>query len=132
MMKTPIAIGAAERKILIVFLYYITLGVFALTAFTLSTKKLDENIVETLDYFECQKNGHNNTCSYDPQQYPTVTLISYLLLGLFPAINLVFAVNIQEVKALVKHLNKRLLKKTPTSTVEDKSESTAVSTVSGR
>ena len=127
MQKSPITMGTAERKILIVFLYYITLGVFALTAFTLATKHLDQNSIATFEYFECQKNGRDETCSYDAQQYPYISLISFLLFGLFPAINLVYAVNVQELKALTKKLKAGLLKKM--STAEYMSESTAVSIV---
>ena len=124
MRKSPITIGAAERKILIVFLYYILLGVFTFTSFTLFTKHTDEDTTATIEYFECEKNGRNNTCSYDVQQTPYVSFITFLLIGLFPGINLVFAVNVQDFKAFVKKFNTTLLKKASLSTTEDRSKST--------
>ena len=124
MQKNPITIGTAERKILIVLLYYITLGVFTFTSFTLFTKHIDQNAIATIEYFECEKSGRNNTCSYDVQQTPYVSFITFLLIGLFPGINLVFAVNVQELKAFVKKLNTTVLKKATLSTIEDRSKST--------
>ena len=131
MKKNPITLGTAERKILLVFLYYIILGVFCLTTFTLAAKHYNRNTVATIRYFECEKNGRNNTCSYDAQQYPVVVLMTHVLFSLFPTINLVFAINVQEIKALVKQLRK-LFKQIPLSMTEDKTESIAVSTLSGK
>ena len=128
MLKNPITLGTAERKILLVFLYYITLGVFVLTSFTLATKNLNQNAHAVIEYFDCEKNGRNNACSIATQQNPVVILIAQVLLGLFPVINLVFAVNVQEIKACVKQLNKKLRKesrKAQMSTTEDRSENTA-------
>ena len=55
MLKNPITLGTAERKILLVFLYYITLGVFVLTSFTLATKNLNQNAHAVIEYFDCEK-----------------------------------------------------------------------------
>ena len=127
MLKTPIKIGTAERKILLVFLYYITLGAVALTSFTLATKYLSHNVAATLQYFDCEKSGRNSTCDLVVKQFPMVTLTSYVLLGLFPAINLVFAVNIKELKIIFKKLHSKVLRKTVVSITEEKSESSTVS-----
>ena len=128
MLKTPIKIGPAERKILLVFLYYISLGAVALTSFTLATKYLSHNVAATLQYFDCEKSGRNSTCDLVVKQFPMVTLTSYVLLGLFPTINLVFAVNIRELKSIFKKLRSKVLMKTVViSTTGEKSESTTVS-----
>ena len=105
--KSPITFGTAERKLLVVFLYYITLGVVSLTSFTLATRYVDRNIAATIEYFDCEKSGHNNTqaCSLDRVVFPSLTLTSFILLGLFPAINLVFAVNTKELKSALKQLS---------------------------
>ena len=70
----------------------------------------DEKYTATVEYFQCEANGRNNTCEYDPPHYPALTLITNVLLGLFPAIILVFAVNVSEVRAVSKHTMKRLSK----------------------
>ena len=80
-----------------------------MTTFTLVTRTQNKHISATLQYFQCQKSGRNNTCSYDPEQFPAVTLASYLLLGLFPAVNLVCAVNIRETKAILNQMKTRIM-----------------------
>ena len=120
-------IGPAERKILLVFLYYVTLGAVALTSFTLATKFASQNIAATLQYFDCEKSGRNSTCDLDIKQFPMVTLTAYVLLGLFPAINLVFVVNTKDLKSTFKKLRSKVLGKTVVSITEEKSESTSVS-----
>jgi len=127
MLKTPIKIGPAERKILLVFLYYITLGAVASTSFTLETKYVSQNIAATLQYFDCEKSGRNSTCDLDIKQFPMVTLTAYVLIGLFPAINLVFVVNIRDLKSTFKKVRSKVLGKTVVSITEEKSESTSVS-----
>lgn len=101
--KSSMKIGAAERKILIVFCYYVLLAVIALTAFTLSTKNFPKTIRLFAEYFNCERNGHNssNPCSrseFERLNNATLTSFSYILLGLFPIVNLIYAVNIQELK----------------------------------
>ena len=105
--KSPITFGTAERKLIIVFLYYITLGAVSLTGFTLFARYAEGNIVATAEYFDCEKmGGQNNTqeCSLNTVVYPSMALVSYTLLGLFPAINLVFAVNTKELKSAFEQL----------------------------
>ncbi len=103
--------STAEKKILIVFCYYILLGVIALTAFTLSVK--DNEIVahEYETYFLCESKGidPNNPDECDRsgfEQYQTtgLTVCGYILVGIFPAVNLIFVVNIKELKGFFSHL----------------------------
>ena len=108
--QTQTSIGTAERKILLVFVYYILVGVFVLTGFTLEISIADEKRTATVEYFQCEANGRNNNCPYDPPHYPVIMLIANILLGLFPAIILVFAVNVNEVRAVSKHTIKKLSK----------------------
>ena len=104
--KNLIKIGTPQRKILIVFLYYISLGALALTTFTLVTRNYGKQITETLQYFECQKSSSNNTCSYYPESNSTITAITlsltFSLIGCFPAVNLVYVVNFKATKAFWK------------------------------
>ena len=46
---------SAERKIIIVLCYYITLGVFSLIAFTLDTRDLNRDITAMFEYIEREK-----------------------------------------------------------------------------
>jgi hypothetical protein len=102
--KKAFKIGSAERKLLIVFCYYVLLAAISLTAFTLSTKNLPETVKNFLEYFDCEKDGHNSSdpCSradFERLNNSALTTFSYILLGLFPVANLVYAVNVQELKA---------------------------------
>ena len=85
-----------------------------MTTFTLVARTQNKHISATLQYFQCQKSGRNNTCSYDPEQFPAVSIASYLLLGLFPAVNFVYAVNIRETKAIFNQMKTKILGKPAT------------------
>ena len=111
--------GTAERKILLAFLYYITLGVFTLTTFSKATSEAEQNTIDTYYYFECEKNGRNNTCVYDVEQQAAMGTISFILLAVFPAFNLVYALNVQEFKGYLRY-------------IKNKTASIVVSTSSGQ
>ena len=92
------------------FVYYILVGILVLIGFTLVVRTANEKYTATVEYLQCEANGRNNTCEYDPPHYPALTLIINVLLGLFPAITLVFVVNVSEVRAVSKHTIKKLYK----------------------
>ena len=101
-------IGTAERKILIVFVYYVFLAVFALLTFSLSIRNEDQFITEVLKYFKCESKGidPDNTCDtngYLKHRQVALISISHILLGLYPVVNLIFVINFQELK---KHMKK--------------------------
>lgn len=108
--QTGTRIGTAERKVLFVFVYYLLVGVFFLMAATLNLRAADAKSMTTFEYFQCEANGHNNNCVYDPPHYPDIDLIMKILHGFLPAIILVFAVNVSEVKAVSKQAIKKLSK----------------------
>lgn len=98
-----IKIGTAERKLLIVFIYYVLLAAIALTTFTISTRDSGVLAEKVFSYFKCEQNGHNSSspCSrseFGATKSAGLTTVSYILLGLFPVVNLIYAVNIQELK----------------------------------
>ena len=75
----------------------------ALTAFTLAAKNDNLFLKEIARYFTCELPGNDpqNSCDrsrYQALLYPEMNCISYVLLGMFPVVNLVFAVNIKELK----------------------------------
>ena len=99
--KRSKGLDTAERKILIIFCYYVILGVIALTTFTLSTKNSESVANGIVGYFGCESSGPQTPCDrsgFEPQLNPVLDCLSYILLGLFPAVNLVFAVNVKELK----------------------------------
>ena len=107
--KHPLKIGTAERKMLIIFCYYVLLATISLTAFTVTTRNAGQFAAAVADYWRCELTGVNseNPCdelrgSFRELTYPELTSFSYILMGIFPAVNLVFAVNISELKQKFK------------------------------
>ena len=99
--KNPFKIGTAERKILIGFCYYVLAAIISLIAFTISTRNGDQYANEVLKYFLCERSNPSEPCSrdgYEALSYPVLTSLSYILLGLFPVINLTYVINFQELK----------------------------------
>ena len=101
--RNPYTIGTAERKLLIVFVYYVVLTVISITAFTLIVQDADRLFLARLQYFECKRKGvdPNNPC--DPNihiklEHVALTSLSYILLGLFPVVNFVFVISVRELK----------------------------------
>ena len=105
--KTPFKIGTAERKILITLCYYVVLGVITLASvITLSTRNVNPDVVR--NYFLCEALGVDpeNPCDKsvfeDRVAGPVVISLISALLGLLPAVNLIFTVNITDLKKLCR------------------------------
>ena len=81
-------------------------------------------------YFFCQQGGYDpdNPCTQDYQMYsyPFLTAAAFALLGLFPVVNLVYAINLKELKAALHKLQTKLKKKPTHSSDAPKTRSTAV------
>ena len=74
----------------------------ALVAFTFDARKADEYVAEVLKYFACESKG-NGSCpasEYQDVINPELNYIGTALLGLFPVINLVYILNINEIKLI--------------------------------
>ena len=90
---------------MIVFCYYILLAVVALTTFTIATRNGGLAITRIFEYFTCEQEGHipgkcdEKRSRFQELSNPAWTTMSYILLGMFPMVNLIYAVNIQELKA---------------------------------
>ena len=99
----------AERKIIIIFCYYVLLVVIALIAFSATTRNGVQFAAALADYWRCELTGVDpeNPCdelraSLERLSFPILTSCAYILLGISPAVNLVFAVNISELKQKFK------------------------------
>ena len=103
MSKRSIMIGTAERKLLIILCYYVLLVAISLTAFTVTLRRSGLYFTALLEYWRCETTGVDpenpcNRASFEEQTYPGLTTLAYVLLWTFPAVNLIFAVNISEIK----------------------------------
>ena len=108
--------GTAERKILIVFVYYIFLSVLALLTYSQATRDAEPFISELLSYFECERKGVDVNMPCDTSGYErfivniVLSTISFVLLGLYPVLNLIFVIDFQELKNLLKRRLPQLFK----------------------
>ena len=77
--------------------------VFALSRYTVIVRNAEPFAAQLMGYFVCEAAGHdpNQPCDRDDFRqltYPILSAISLVLIGLFPAVNLVYALNVQELK----------------------------------
>ena len=92
-------------KLLIIFSYYVVLAVVALTVLTMASRNSSQLVKSILRYFFCEQGGHNpsSPCSRSDIEHlghPSIEALSYILLALLPVVNLLYAVNIAELKEL--------------------------------
>ena len=84
------------------------LCVVALTSYTVSVRNTTPLVNSAQTYFFCEQNGHNSSepCNLDELKTlanPAGTTLAYILLmGFFPAVNMVYIVNIEELKEMWK------------------------------
>ena len=72
-----------------------------------------------LEYFECENYGRNSTFSKNTKlHHATVSILTLVLLGIFPAVNIVFAVNIRDVKALLNLIKSKSKSRFSTKSTE--------------
>ena len=103
-------ISVAERKILIVLVYYVIVIFFILLGFALNVRYRGKFLSEIRCYFQCESNGvdPDNPCDgsgYMNHATLTMITIAYSLLGVFPLVNFLFVMNI---RVLNQHLKKWL------------------------
>ena len=113
-------IGSAERKLLIILCYYVLLVVISLTGFTVSLRSSGLYISALLQYMHCEATGVDpeNPCNrapFEEQTYPALTTLAYVLLWIFPAVNLIFAINISELKEKFKTWHGQAAKRSSSS-----------------
>ena len=96
-LQTPALFSPAERKIFIVFLYYLFAGALNLTTFSLYVRDIAYNFTALADYFSCQRSGLNNNCyTLGKKKYP------FIVIFLFPVANLYFCLKLDDFKVLFK------------------------------
>ena len=102
----------------------------ALTTFTLAMRNVEILISSIQEYFFCEQSGFDpeDRCTQDYQKhtYPYLTTISFALLGLFPVVNLIYAINLKELKAALPKWQPKLKKKPSQSSDTPKTGSAAV------
>ncbi|KAL5491673.1 hypothetical protein EMCRGX_G017005 [Ephydatia muelleri] len=87
--------GSADKKVFIVFCYYVILGVVSLVAFELNSKTSTQFISSLATYFACERETPGKCESYRKIAinftYPGISDAMYIILALYPLVNLVYA-----------------------------------------
>ena len=109
-----IHLSTAEKKLLIVFTYYIFLYVISQLNFTLGIQIADTLQTKVFSYFLCEQNGCDPSAPCDRSGFENlfnqgILLLSSILSFLAPAVNFVFVVDYKELK---QKFNLRSSKKT--------------------
>ena len=96
-------LGPIEKRILIIFLYYVFMNVLTLTTFTIFSRNTQAFAREVLLYFVCEQNGINPSHPCDRSKFESLKdivpgLLSFVLLGIFPFVNLVFTMSTKELR----------------------------------
>ena len=100
------SVSVAEKKLLLVFLYFFLLAVVSYTGFSLFHRKVERYSTELKTYFECEQRGHDpaNPCNrggFEHLSFPGATAVAFILIELSPIVNFVFIINFQDMKAAV-------------------------------
>ncbi len=104
-MPVPLRLGTPEKKILIAFCYYVLVGVIALSELIQNFRHNEVIAREVGMYFICESGGIDpddpeecDRSEFDQYRSPELVTCSFALAGIFPAVNLIFAVNIKQCK----------------------------------
>lgn len=87
--------------------YYTVLIAVSLTTHTITTNNLPQKAMALLEYFSCEQGGHNSSApcprsKFESFNYPVLTTLAYVLLALFPTANLVYTLNVSELRMSCK------------------------------
>ena len=81
----------------------------ALLAFTIAIRDIEQFEAAVTNYWQCELTGvdHENPCdaliaSYQEFSNPVLDSFAFVILGTSPAVNLIFAINISELKQKFK------------------------------
>ena len=103
----PIKLSGAGRTVLIVLCFYVFSGVIALTNRMFTLRNSGLFVDARLDYWQCEATGVDpenpcNRASFEELMYPGLAILASVLTQIFPAVNLMFAVNMSDLKQKFK------------------------------
>ena len=102
-----------EIKVLILAVYFIIFSTVLSTRISLTIEYSNNFFDNLYTYFYCQLRGDNSACDrlkeeYEQLQDPHVTSLIILMLGLITCANLIFAVQVQDVRDLCSRVTRRI------------------------
>ncbi len=104
--RQQLRMNKPEIKILLALCYYIFLGAFILAALTVPASNYSQYVKAVSDYFHCESTGFNpnkKVCERNFEEFDgrTVFTIGLCFLGMFPIFNLLYILNVQEIKKIL-------------------------------
>ena len=114
MSKNPFKFGTPEKKLLIIFSYYIVHHVISYIYYILIIKNLKDGSTEFLKYITCESKGHDSEDPCDKSrleelQQPALEALNIIFLYLIPVVNLVFVLNVQQALSFCLMLSKKVI-----------------------
>ena len=120
-------LNTAEKKILAVFIMYIIFGVHTQVEVAIDLANADKFVEALTTYFICELSGHVpgkcDRSEFEQYKHPYASVISNILLGLFPISILNYVLKFEKIKRLLfrcytiaksgKETNTSLQMKTP-------------------
>ena len=103
----PPLLSSAEFKLFVVFVYYLFSGALQFTTFSISTRNIAHNVSAITTYINCQRSGKNSSCSLE-LKHTFWSLFAFIVLLLFPVINLFFVLKLSYFKRLCMAGGKRV------------------------
>ena len=104
----------AETKILLVLCYYAIFGVVSLTSFAVESASQEDLFRIIRQYFVCEAGGSGTECdrsAFDEIANRELVVVTYLLFGLIPVVNLTFVINWKEAKKFSERIWKKHLQR---------------------
>ena len=94
----------AELKVLILFTYSVIFAVVGLIAFTIGAHDADIFVSELTTYFVCEAAGSTGSkvCekNFSVWRAEIMADLTWILLGLYPTVNLIYVVNVRDIKKI--------------------------------
>ncbi len=97
----------SNARVLIILCYFVIFGIVVLSTFTVSMINFPLFVTEIRTYFECEAEGvapgNANACEESRQAVeslvnPVTTTIALVVLGFYPAVNLVYVAHCKELR----------------------------------
>lgn len=91
----------AEKKLFVILCYYVILASVALAAFSINASKSQLFVQKVFQYFACEAGGNMQICdnerkAFESLIYPGINMVTYILLGALPSVNLTYIVNFNQ------------------------------------
>ena len=99
--KKMLKLHSGEVKVLIISCYFVIFAVIMITTFTIIiSQNLAQFIRDITNYFMCEATGTLRDCDKPiPELHGRIlTIVTFILVGLLPIVNLIFVLNIRELK----------------------------------